>query len=70
MTASAHVGSTPHNIRIESMSACTISVPLADPVSLSTRRVTARDYTLVKFAATTASRVSVSATAAARVAAS
>jgi L-alanine-DL-glutamate epimerase-like enolase superfamily enzyme len=48
MTSSTRVGSAPQDTRIESISACTISVPLADPVSLSTRRVTARDYTLVK----------------------
>jgi L-alanine-DL-glutamate epimerase-like enolase superfamily enzyme len=48
MTASAHVGSAPHGTRIQSVSACTISVPLADPVSLATRRVTVRDYTLVR----------------------
>lgn len=30
------------------MSACTVRVPLAEPVSFSTRRVTARDYTLVR----------------------
>src|SRR3712207_1101598 len=48
MTSSARVGSAPHDTRMELISACTISVPLADPVSPSTRRVTTRDYTLVK----------------------
>jgi L-alanine-DL-glutamate epimerase-like enolase superfamily enzyme len=35
-------------VRIASVLACTVRVPLSNPTSFSTRRVTARDYTLVK----------------------
>ncbi len=35
-------------VKIESVSACTVTVPLYRPTSFATRRVTARDYTLVK----------------------
>lgn len=37
-----------NRVNIESVSACTVSVPLDSPISFSTRRVTARNYTLVK----------------------
>lgn len=42
------LGDSLSKARIESVSACTVSVPLTDPVSFSTRRVTSRDYTLVR----------------------
>jgi L-alanine-DL-glutamate epimerase-like enolase superfamily enzyme len=48
MTAPEHAESAPDGTRIDSVSACTVSVPLAEPVSLATRRVTAREYTLVR----------------------
>jgi L-alanine-DL-glutamate epimerase-like enolase superfamily enzyme len=42
------LGNNSSETKIDSVIACTVSVPLSEAVSFSTRRITSRDYTLVK----------------------